>query len=82
MMDRYVSLKEFIEDLELVGEIEFAYEGKMYSIAYPDRTVSVVEYGKPETEQVFASPEEFVEKFEIDGKPFGKIVTEIDVLLH
>lgn len=81
-MDRYVSLKEFIEDLELVGEIEFAYGGKMYSIAYPDRTVSVVEYGKPETEQVFDSPKEFTEKFLINGKPFKEIVTEIEVMLH
>jgi len=81
-MDRCGSLKEFIGDLELVGEIEFAYGGKMYSLAYPDEEVSVVEYGKPETERVFASPEEFVEQFEIDGKPFGEIVTEIDVLFH
>ncbi|MCR4398942.1 MAG: hypothetical protein NUV93_08270 [Firmicutes bacterium] len=75
-------MKEFIDDLELVGEIEFSYGGKMYSIAYPDSTVLVVEYGKPETEQVFASPEEFVEKFEIDGKRFKEIATDINVLLH
>lgn len=81
-MDRYTSLKEFLDDLELVGEIEFAYGGKTYSLACPDGSISVVEYGKPETEQVFSSPREFVEKFEIDGKQFKEIVTEIDLLLH
>lgn len=82
-MKRYASLKQFLNDIDLVGEIEFAYTGKDYSLAYSDDgNVSIVECGKPETEQVFNSPEEFADRFIVNGKRFKEIVTEIDILLH
>ncbi len=80
--DKYSNVEEFINDIELIGEIEFAYNGVAYSLATVENGISVVEYNKPETEQLFESAEDFIAKFEINGKKIKDIVTKIDVLFH
>ncbi|SFQ45414.1 hypothetical protein SAMN05444406_15313 [Caldicoprobacter faecalis] len=45
MYDTYSSLQEFIDDLKAVGEIEFEYNDKDYSLLYYDK-IYICEYNK------------------------------------
>lgn len=81
MYDVYKSLEEFINDLETVGEIEFEYNGRDYSLFYFDK-VCVTEYNKPETYKEYGGIEEFLNEYKIDGIPIKDLVTKIKVTLH
>jgi hypothetical protein len=80
--DKYKDLTDFYEDVETVGEIEFSYNGKYYTLCYVENGLSIAEYYKPETEQIFESPEDLAEKFVVDGRRFKDFVTEVEVLFH
>jgi len=79
--DVYKSLGEFINDLEVVREIEFEYNGKDYSLSYFDK-IYVTEYNKPETHREFETIEEFLSEYKIDGVPIRELATAIRVTLH
>lgn len=81
MYDTYKDLNEFIDDIERIGEIEFEYKGKDYSLLYYDK-IYICEYNKPETEKEYDTIEEFLDDYKIDGVPIRKLATEIKVFAH
>jgi len=81
MCDTYSSLQEFIDDLKAVGEIEFEYNDKDYSLLYYDK-IYICEYNKPETEKEYDTIEEFLNEFKIDGIPIRELATRIKVIFH
>lgn len=81
MYDTYKDLNGFIEDLERIGEIEFEYKGKDYSLLYYDK-IYICEYNKPETEKEYDTIEEFLDDYKIDGVPIRELATEIKVFAH
>ncbi|SHF31444.1 hypothetical protein SAMN02745195_02354 [Thermoanaerobacter uzonensis DSM 18761] len=81
MYDTYKDLNEFIEDIERIGEIEFEYKGKDYSLLYYDK-IYICEYNKPETEKEYDTIEEFLDDYKIDSVPIRELATEIKVFAH
>ncbi|BCS82386.1 hypothetical protein [Anaerocellum diazotrophicum] len=81
MYDTYSSLKEFIDDLKAVGEIEFEYNDKHYSLLYYDK-IYICEYNKPETEEEYDTIEEFLNNYKIDGTSIKDLATRIKVIFH
>lgn len=81
MYDTYKDLNEFIEDLERIGEIEFEYKGKNYSLLYYDK-IYICEYNKPETEKEYDTIEEFLNNYEIDGTRIKDLATKLKVIFH
>jgi hypothetical protein len=81
MYDTYKDLNEFIEDIERIGEIEFEYKGKDYSLLYYDK-IYICEYNKPETEKEYDTIEEFLNNYEIDGTRIKDLATKLKVIFH
>ncbi|WP_425060028.1 hypothetical protein SCACP_06740 [Sporomusa carbonis] len=80
--ERYLSLNEFINDMQSYEEIVFEYSGKKYIVTYYDAQLSIAEWNKPATKQTFASLEAFTENFSIDGKVFKDFVTKINIIVR
>ena len=81
MYDTYKDLNEFIEDLERIGETEFEYKGKNYSLLYYDK-IYICEYNKPETGKEYDTIEEFLNNYEIDGTCIKDLATKLKVIFH
>lgn len=82
LYDKYKNLKEFITDIDDVGEIIFQYNGKEYSLDYDGEKINIAESFKQETEQTFNGIDDFINNFKLDGKPIKDIVTELEVIAH
>jgi len=81
MYDTYSSLEDFVDDLKAVGEIEFEYSNKHYSLLYYDK-IYICEYNKPETEKEYNTIEEFLNNYEIDGTRIKDLATKLKVIFH
>ncbi|BBB89965.1 MAG TPA: hypothetical protein PKA28_07660 [Methylomusa anaerophila] len=79
---KYKTLEEFYQDMRDYEEIIFEYDGKKYTAAYYDNKLSIAEFNKPDTEQIFESLEEFADNFVIGSIRFKDLVTKIDILVH
>lgn len=80
--DKYKKVEEFYTDMYTSEEIIFEYCAKKYIVAYYEDKLSVAECNKPETEQTFASPEEFADNYLLNGVKFKEIITQIDILVR
>ncbi len=80
--EKYKNIAEFYKDMYTSGEILFAYGAKKYIAAYSGDNLSIAEFNKPDSEQFFALPEEFADKYLIDGVKFKELVTKIDILVR
>lgn len=80
--DKYKNLDEFIEDIEVIGEIIFRYKDKEYSLDCHDGISIAESHKEDETTQEFATIDKFLNGFILDGKPIKDRVTELDIVFH
>ena len=83
MVENQVSLQEMMNDVNNGHEIEFKFNGKMYSITHYDAGISAIEYDKPDTEKTYQSAEELFENYKLDGNVTVKeIFNQIEIVMY
>lgn len=80
--DKYKTINEFFDDMYDYGEIVFAYCEQKYIVTYYDNKLSISIGNQADSEQIFTSPEDFADKFRINGEKFRDFVTNIDILIR
>lgn len=80
--DKYKNVNEFVDDIDVIGEIVFIYKGKEYSLSYMEDGIYIAECYKEETEQKFKDIDDFLDNFMLDGIPIKGLVTELDIVFH
>lgn len=77
---RYDSAEDLIADINEGNEIEFSYNGKMYSITYWEDSICIIEFYQDDTEKLYKTAEELVNDYTLQGHVLKDIIQDIEVV--
>lgn len=78
-------MNSFYDELDLIDclnrgcEVEFSYNGKMYSITHTSEGISVTEFYNEESEKTYPDALTAL-SYEIDGNPLMDIISKMKVI--
>lgn len=83
MVDNQISLQEMIDDVNNGREIEFKFNGRMYSITHYNAGISAIEFDKLDTEKTYQSAEELFNDYKLDGDvTLNDVFQQIEIELY